>query len=170
MVSFHFPRTSCHPHALLSFFLSLSVSVSLSFSLSFFFSADNRQPSHAVHLLRIWRRPSESPKVSSNLTLDIFHLSSPAYPSFLSSVIVCSYQHHSLHCCLAGLQSFSSKPDLITSCYLSFSSVYVFNFCSFALSLSSSSPSSPSSSQPFSPKPALHFFLLSIFFSLTLFP
>ena len=48
--------------------------------------------------------------------------------SFLSSVIVCSYEYHSLHCCLSGLQCLSSKPDLTTSCYLSFSLVSALNF------------------------------------------
>lgn len=162
---FHLTSHILHVTHVLSFCLSL---LHLSLFLSFFFSTDNRQSSHAVHLLRLWRRPSESPNtlslpLSAQISLWPFSIFlQPAYPSFLSSVIVCSYEYHSLHCCLAGLRSFSSKLDVVTSCHFSFSSMYVLNFChalktaAFALSLSSSF-------QPFYPKPALHFFVLSAF-------
>lgn len=73
--------------------------------------------------------PTLSPSLLTQISLWTFSIFlQPAYPSFLSSVIVYSYEYHSLQCCLDGLQS-SSKPDPITSCHLSFSSAYVFNFC-----------------------------------------
>jgi len=153
------PHLSLHPHAFISLptyfmsptcspsLLSLFLSHSLSFSPQIIANHHMQSISFASG-----GDPVSHPK-SAQISLWTFSIFlPPAYPSFLSSVIVYSYDYHSLHCCLACLQS-SSKPDLITSCYLSFSSVYVFNFCSFALSLSS--PSLPSSYQPFYPKPAL---------------
>lgn len=135
------PHLSLHPHAFISlptYFMSptCSPSASLFLSLSllclpFFFSTDNRQSSHAVNLLCFWRRPSESPntlfpslsfslsklKSYSGLSPSFFHPASPSF--FLSSVIVCSCEYTSLNFCLAGLQFFSSKLHLITSCHSS---------------------------------------------------
>lgn len=165
---FHLTSHILHVTHVLSFCLSLSSLYPL--SVSFFFSTDNRQSSHAVHLLRLWRRPSESLSLSAQISLWSFSIFlQPAYPSFLSFVIVYSYECHSLHCCLAGLQSFSSQLDLVTSCHFSFSSMYVFNFC-YDLKTASFASSFSTSFQHFYPKPALHLFLLSIFFSPSLPP
>ncbi len=94
MLSSHFPHTSCHPHALL-LFLSL-YPPSLSLFLSFVFSTDNRQSSHAVHLLRFWRRPSESPNTLS-LFLSAQTSLTGIFPSFFSL--------HILPSCLLALSS-----------------------------------------------------------------
>ena len=167
MLSSHFPHTSCHPRALL---LSLSLyPLPLSSCLSFS-STDNRQSSHAVHLLRFWRRPSESPNTLSRSRLAQISLwpfsifLQPAYPSFLSSVIVYSYEYHSppllppsLVCGPSLLNLISSLPvfSISVQCmFLNFSH----DFKSAALSLIFFFLF-----QPLFPEPALHLFLLSIF-------
>lgn len=101
----------------------------VSLCLSFFFSTDNRQSSHAVHLLRFWRRPSESPNTlsfSSNLTLAVFHLTS-ACISFLP--VFC-------HCLLLWipltplLPRWFSVPLFQAWFHYSLSFLFQFNVCS----------------------------------------
>lgn len=111
---FHFTSHILHVTHVLSF--SLSFFLPLSFSLSF--STDNRQSSHAVHLFRLWRRPSESAKpcFSAEISLSPFSIFlQPACSSSLPSVIVYCSEYHSLYCSLTGLPGLQSLfPDLIS--------------------------------------------------------
>lgn len=121
------PHLSFHPHAFISlptYFMSPtcspspspSFSLPLSFSLSF--STDNRQSSHAVHLFRLWRRPSESAKpcFSAEISLSPFSIFlQPACSSSLPSVIVYCSEYHSFYCSLTGLPGLQSLfPDIIS--------------------------------------------------------
>ena len=102
-----------------------------SLSLSFFFSTDYCQSSHAVHLLRLWRRPSESP---SPLSLSQLKSHAGHFPSFFSLHILpscplsLSISMNTTHYIAASLVCSPAPPSLISLLpVISFSSVCVFN-------------------------------------------
>lgn len=89
-----------------------------------YFSADNCQPSHAVHLLCFWRRPSESPYTHTLSSL----LPSPFLPHFLTLPF---FLYGSLNLTLALFHHFSSCISFLLSCPLSLSvSVNITHFIS----------------------------------------
>lgn len=133
MLSSHFPHTSCHPclpppHL--------------------FFSTDNRQSSHAVHLLCLWRRPSESPNpltlLPQNSLWTFFHLSSVC-PLSLSIPMNTTHSIAALMVCRPSLPSqislfsvisLSAQYMLLTTvmtCSFSFFPLLFSNFCTLNL-------------------------------------
>lgn len=115
----HLTSHILHVTHMLSFCLSL-LHLSLSLFLSFFFSTDNRQSSHAVHLLRLWRRPSESPNTLS-LFLSQLKSHSGLFPSFFSLHILpscllsLSIPMNTTRFVAASLVCSPSLPSLISS-------------------------------------------------------
>lgn len=121
------PTYFIHPHALLLPLSSLSLSVCLSFSPQIIANHHMQSISFASG-----GDPVSHPTLSRSAQISLWRFSillQPAYPSFLSSVIVYSCEYHSLHCCLAGFRSLSSKLDFTTPCRFSFSLMCVLNFC-----------------------------------------
>lgn len=158
------PHLSLHPHAFISlptYFMS-PMSLSFSLSLHLFFSTDNRQPSHAVHLLCLWRRPSESPNYLALLPQvsfwTLFHLSSVCI-TFLPVLCHCLFLWIPLNPLLPWWFADLLFQARFHYFHLSFSSVYTFNLCydlQFFLLFSSSS-------ELLYPNHALYVFLISIF-------
>lgn len=99
---------SLHPHAFVSlptYFMSPTFCPTVSFS------TDNRQSSHAVHLLCLWRRPSESLSAQSY----------SFFPSFFSP--------HILPSCLLSLSIPVNATPSITVLLLPVTSLSASSFC-----------------------------------------